>query len=112
MTSSAHTLHAVSPTATITFVTESAVVALPMGAGAAPVVCRRHFEGAHLNFDAADGIRAEVVGERDPVPWYSREERDAALATLETYRDLPWEPEDLDRLVAHVRSTPFYEWDE
>jgi hypothetical protein len=80
-----------------------------MGDGEAPVVCRRQFPGAFVNLDADDGLRAEMRRELRPVPWHSRDERDAAAAGVRA--DLWLDEADRDAVVGHIEGTPFYEWD-
>lgn len=49
----------------------------------------------------------QLVRGREPVPWRSRELRDAAVADLGMRTDL--DPRLRDDLVRHVRSSPHYE---
>jgi hypothetical protein len=94
---------------TITFVSESGVMAVPMGTDNSPVVCRRQFPGAFVNLDAPDGIRAEMAENRSPVPWHSEKERDAAVETIREDRWL--NDEERHRIIGHILGTAHYEWD-
>lgn len=93
----------------VTFVSASGVMAVPMGKGEPPVVCRRQFPGAFIHLDAADGIRAEMASKRQPVPWYSRAERNEALALV---RGDQWLKEsDRQEIIQHISDTAHYAWD-
>lgn len=93
----------------ITFVTPGAVMSVPMGLNEPPVICRRYFPDTVPMLDAEDGLKAQLAGAFQPVPWYSVQERDACVAYL--CEDKWLDQLTRESLIAHIEQTPFYEWD-
>jgi len=56
---------------------------------------------------ADDGLLAEMDLGREPIPWESPSTRQAAIEAVGRRGDL--DPELRDRLVRHIRRTPYYE---
>ena len=90
------------PYLTVMLVTPGGVVTRPFADGHLTMrTCVGHIH------DREDGLIAELEAGREPVPWESVEVRDDAIFAVETRLDV--DDPLRERLLEHVRATPYYE---